>query len=174
MSGRRARRGVHRQAVRRSAAEGSVIRLGSRVAGGSAGRAAHHAQGKGGAPAVDVLAGPARTSVKGSSGDTEPAPRSARGSASPSDKPPSDRRSHRGTEASSSSALLRCAAADGGRDWYSMPSSRLAQPASRELVTDVTSKLHTATMLCAINVSSTVSALKVAAFDELLARRFAA
>ena len=55
-----------------------------------------------------------------------------------------------------------------------MPSSRLTQPESSELVTDVTSKLHTAMMLCAINVSSIVSALKVAAFDELLARRFAA
>ena len=51
-----------------------------------------------------------------------------------------------------------------------MPSSRLVQPASRELVTDVTSTLHTATMLCAISV--TVLALTVAAFDELSARRF--
>ena len=132
---------------------------------------------------MDALAGPARTNVKGSSGDTEPAPRSAccsgcSSACSPSEEPPSDRRSHRGTEAPSASALLSWAAADerrAGRDWYSTPSSRLVQPASRELVADITSKLHTATMLCAISgmgVSSTALAAKVAAFDGLLARCF--
>eukprot|EP00964_Phaeocystis_antarctica_P110953 scaffold75295_cov65-Phaeocystis_antarctica.AAC.2 len=139
------------------------------------------------ATAVDALAGQARTSVKDSSGDTELAPRSACCSgcssacSSSEEEPPSDRRSHRGTEAPSASTLLRCAAADGPRacwHWYTTPSSRLVQPASRELVSDITSKLDKATRLCIISgmaasiSRSTELAMEVAAVDGLLARRF--